>query len=149
MNKGILICIFFPLLSFGQSRKEVLFIGNSYTYVNSLPNLVEEIALSFGDTLVHDSSTSGGSSFSSHSTNTQTINKISQKQWDYIVLQAQSQEPSLSPGYVNTNVFPAAQILIDAIQSNSLCIEPLFFMTWGRKFGDASNCVPYPPVCTY
>ena len=22
-------------------------------------------------------------------------------------------------------------------------------MTWGRKFGDSSNCVAYPPVCTY
>ena len=147
-----MIVLFFaiiPLLSFGQLKKEVLFIGNSYTYVNYLPKLVEEIALSFGDTLIHESSTPGGSSFSAHSTNTQTINKINQQQWDYIVLQAQSQEPSLSPGYVNANVFPAAQILIDAIESNSLCIEPLFFMTWGRKFGDASNCIPYPPVCTY
>jgi PKD repeat protein len=146
-------CLFFlaiiPLLSFGQLKKEVLFIGNSYTYYNDLPNLVKEIALSFGDTLIHESSTPGGYSFNAHSTNSQTLNKISQQQWDYIVLQAQSQEPSLSPGYVNTNVLPAAQILIDAIQSNSLCIEPLFFMTWGRKFGDASNCVAYPPVCTY
>ena len=66
-----------------------------------------------------------------------------------MVLQAQSQEPSLSPAYVNANVLPAAQLLIDAIESSSLCIEPLFFMTWGRKYGDASNCVAYPPVCTY
>jgi len=149
VNKGILICIFLPLLSYGQLRKEVLFIGNSYTYVNDLPNLIKQIALSFGDTLIHESSTAGGSSFSAHSTNTQTINKINQQQWNYVVLQAQSQEPSLSNGYVNTNVLPAAQILINAIESNSLCIEPLYFMTWGRKFGDASNCVPYPPVCTY
>ena len=149
MKWRVLFSAIIPFLSFGQSRKEVLFIGNSYTYVNDLPNLIEEIALSFGDTLFHDSNTPGGSSFSAHSTNIQTLNKINQQQWDYVVLQAQSQEPSLSPSYVNTNVFPAAQILIDAIQSNSLCIEPLFFMTWGRKFGDASNCVPYPPVCTY
>jgi plastocyanin len=124
-------------------------VGNSYTYVNNLPVLVEQIALSFGDTLVHESSTPGGADFNAHSTNAQTLNKINQQQWDYIVLQAQSQEPSLSPGYVNANVLPAAQVLIDAIESNSLCIEPLFFMTWGRKFGDAINCVPYPPVCTY
>ena len=149
MKKSLLFLAIIPLLSFGQLRKEVLFIGNSYTYVNDLPNLIKEIALSFGDTLVHESSTPGGSSFSVHITNTQTINKINQQQWDYIVLQAQSQEPSLSPGYVNANVFPAAQVLIDAIESNSFCIEPLFFMTWGRKFGDASNCIPYPPVCTY
>lgn len=149
MKKVISILILLPLLGFSQLKKEVLFVGNSYTYVNDLPNMVKQIALSFGDTLVHESSTPGGYSFNVHSTNTQTLNKINQQQWDYVVLQAQSQEPSLSPGYVNTNVLPAAQILIDAIESNSLCTEPLFFMTWGRKFGDASNCVAYPPVCTY
>ena len=149
MKKSLLFLAIIPLLSFGQLKKEVLFVGNSYTYYNDLPNLIKEIALSFGDTLVHESSTPGGYSFSAHSTNTQTLSKINQQQWDYVVLQAQSQEPSLSPGYVNSNVLPAAQVLIDAIESNSLCIEPLFFMTWGRKFGDASNCVAYPPVCTY
>jgi hypothetical protein len=149
MKKVISILILLPLLGFSQLKKEVLFVGNSYTYVNDLPNLVKQIALSFGDTLVHESSTPGGYSFNAHSTNTQTLNKINQQQWDYVVLQAQSQEPSLSPGYVNSNVLPAAQVLIDAIESNSLCTEPLFFMTWGRKFGDASNCVAYPPVCTY
>jgi hypothetical protein len=149
MKKVISILILLPLLGFSQLKKEVLFVGNSYTYVNDLPNLVKQIALSFGDTLVHESSTPGGYSFNAHSTNTQTLNKINQQQWDYVVLQAQSQEPSLSPSYVNSNVLPAAQVLIDAIESNSLCTEPLFFMTWGRKFGDASNCVAYPPVCTY
>jgi hypothetical protein len=149
MKKVISILILLPLLVFSQLKKEVLFVGNSYTYVNDLPNLVKQIALSFGDTLVHESSTPGGYSFNAHSTNTQTLNKINQQQWDYVVLQAQSQEPSLSPSYVNSNVLPAAQVLIDAIESNSLCTEPLFFMTWGRKFGDASNCVAYPPVCTY
>lgn len=149
MKKSFFLLVILPLLSFGQLKKEVLFIGNSYTYYNNLPDLVNEIALSFGDTLMHESSTPGGSNFNAHSTNTQTLNKINQQQWDYVVLQAQSQEPSLPPSYVNTNVLPAAQVLIDAIESNSLCTEPLFFMTWGRKFGDASNCVAYPPVCTY
>jgi PKD repeat protein len=25
----------------------------------------------------------------------------------------------------------------------------MFYMTWGRKNGDASNCATWPPVCTY
>ena len=149
MPKCLFILAIFPFIVFSQQKKEVLFVGNSYTYVNDLPNLVKEIAFSFGDTLLHESNTPGGASFSAHSSNTQTLAKINQQQWDYVVLQAQSQEPSLSPAYVNANVLPAAQLLIDAIESSSLCIEPLFFMTWGRKYGDASNCVAYPPVCTY
>ena len=149
MKKFLVVLFFIPLFVYSQQKKEVLFIGNSYTYVNDLPTLVEQIALTFGDTLIHDSSTPGGANFSMHSANSQTISKINQQQWDYVVLQAQSQEPSLSPGYVNTNVYPAVQTLIDIIEQSSLCIEPMFFMTWGRKYGDAGNCVPWPPVCTY
>jgi hypothetical protein len=149
VKKGILICAFLPLLIIAQQKKEVLFIGNSYTFVNDLPNLVKQIALSFGDTLVHESSTPGGSNFNAHSTNAQTLNKINQQQWDYVVLQAQSQELSFSPFQVASDSYPYAEILVDSIFANSSCTEPLFFMTWGRKYGDQSNCQFYPPVCTY
>ena len=57
--------------------------------------------------------------------------------------------PSFSPAQVSNDVYPYAQILIDSIESNSLCTEPIFFMTWGRKYGDQINCAAYPPVCTY
>jgi hypothetical protein len=130
VKKGILICAFLPLLIIAQQKKEVLFIGNSYTYVNDLPNLVKQIALSFGDTLIHDSSTPGGANFNGHSSSAQTLTKINQQQWDYVVLQAQSQEPAFSPFQVS-------------------CTEPIFFMTWGRKYGDQQNCQNYPPICTY
>ena len=149
MKKVILIFAFLPLLIIAQQKKEVLFIGNSYTYVNDLPNLVKEIALSFGDTLIHDSSTPGGANFNGHSSSTQTLAKINQQQWDYVVLQAQSQELSFSPFQVASDSYPYAEILVDSIFANSSCTEPLFFMTWGRKYGDQSNCQFYPPVCTY
>ena len=149
MKKSFFLLVILPLLSFGQLKKEVLFIGNSYTYYNNLPDLVNEIALSFGDTLMHESSTPGGSNFNAHSTNAQTLNKINQKQWDYVVLQAQSQELSFSHFQVANDSYPYAEILVDSIFANSSCTEPLFFMTWGRKYGDQSNCQFYPPVCTY
>ena len=149
MKKSFFLLVILPLLSFGQLKKEVLFIGNSYTYYNNLPDLVNEIALSFGDTLVHESSTPGGSNFNAHSTNAQTLNKINQQQWDYVVLQAQSQELSFSPFQVASDSYPYAEILVDSIFANSSCTEPLFFMTWGRKYGDQSNCQFYPPICTY
>ena len=149
MRKLIFILTLIPLFIFSQQTKDVLFVGNSYTFYNDLPEMVKQIALSFGDTLNHESSTPGGASFGMYATNTTTISKINQQVWDYVVLQAQSQEPSLSTNYVNTNVYPAVQSLIDIIENNSTCIDPMFFMTWGRKYGDASNCAPWPPVCTY
>ena len=149
MRKLIFILTLIPLFIFSQQTKDVLFVGNSYTFYNDLPEMVKQIALSFGDTLNYESSTPGGASFGMYATNTTTISKINQQVWDYVVLQAQSQEPSLSTNYVNTNVYPAVQSLIDIIENNSTCIDPMFFMTWGRKYGDASNCAPWPPVCTY
>tara|TARA_B110000261_G_C13054949_1_gene345766 strand:- start:78 stop:1550 length:1473 start_codon:yes stop_codon:yes gene_type:complete len=148
MKKLFLFLFFAPTILLAQSL-DVLFIGNSYTNANNLPQMVSELALSFGDTLNFESSIAGGATFSSHSTNINTLNKISQNPWDYVVLQAQSQEPSFSPNQVSNDVFPYAQILIDSIESNSICTEPIFFMTWGRKYGDQQNCQFYPPICTY
>ena len=66
-----------------------------------------------------------------------------------MVLQAQSQEPSFSPGQVTNDTYPYAEILVDSIEQIFSCTEPLFFMTWGRKYGDQQNCQFYPPICTY
>ena len=144
----ILLMSFSSLKLIGQSYN-TLFIGNSYTYVNDLPQLISGIASSFGDTLNYDTSTPGGSTFNAHSTNSTTLTKISQQQWDYVILQAQSQEPSFSPGQVASQTYPYAAILVDSIESNSSCTEAIFFMTWGRKYGDQMNCAAYPPICTY
>jgi len=149
MKKHLFLLLVLPLIVFSQQKKEVLFVGNSYTYGNNLPDLVKQISLSFGDTLIYDSSTPGGATFNLHTTNTQTINKINQQAWDYVVLQAQSQEPSFSPSQVANDTYPYAQQLVNLIAANDSCTEPIFFMTWGRKYGDQQNCQFYPPICTY
>lgn len=132
-----------------QKTKKVLFIGNSYTAVNNLPNMVAQVALSMGDTLIYDSNTPGGYTFEAHSTNTTTIAKINANNWDYVVLQAQSQEPSFPPAQVEAETYPYADSLVRMIYENDSCTRVLFYMTWGRKNGDASNCPFYPVVCTY
>jgi hypothetical protein len=47
------------------------------------------------------------------------------------------------------DVFPYAKILDSIINECNPCCETVFYMTWGRKNGDASNCDIWPPVCTY
>ncbi|MEZ4977678.1 MAG: T9SS type A sorting domain-containing protein [Chitinophagales bacterium] len=151
MKKFPLILFLFFLLSFSKAQvsKRVLFLGNSYTYVNNLPNLIDQLAISAGNDLIYDSNTPGGYTFQGHSTNATSLNKIASNQWDYVVLQEQSQIPSFPPSQVATDCYPYAAILNDSILSNNPCTEPLFYMTWGRKNGDASNCAFYPPLCTY
>lgn len=151
MKKGFytLVVLLISSLSYSQTTKKVLFIGNSYTYVNDLPSLVSSIATSMGDNLIYDSNCIGGYTLNAHSTNATTISKINADNWDFVVLQEQSQLPSFSPSQVATDVYPYADSLNRMIQENDSCTHTIFYMTWGRKNGDASNCAFYPPVCTY
>ncbi|MFM9983916.1 MAG: T9SS type A sorting domain-containing protein [Flavobacteriales bacterium] len=132
-----------------QSTKRVLFIGNSYIYTNDLPAILEQIATNMGDTLIYDASTPGGYSFAQHLNNAITISKIEAGNWDYVILQEQSQIPSFPIEQVEEDCFPFAADLCELIELNNPCAEIMFFMTWGRENGDSQNCVNWPPVCTY
>jgi len=129
--------------------KNILFLGNSYTAVNNLPQTIKDLSLSLGDSIVFDSNTPGGYTFQGHSTNATSLAKINQQSWDYVVLQEQSQLPSFSPNQVASDVYPFARTLDSLILANDSCTETVFYMTWGRQNGDASNCAAYPPICTY
>jgi len=141
--------IFTSSIALPQKTQRVLFIGNSYTGVNNLPQIIANIALPEGDTLIFDSNTPGGQTLQGHSNNTVTRNKIMAGNWNYVVLQEQSQLPSFSLAQVQQSVFPYARLLDSLIKTYNPCAETMFYMTWGRKNGDASNCPVWPPVCTY
>ena len=111
--------------------------------------MVADVALSMGDTLIFDSNTPGGYTLEAHSTNEISLNKIKAGNWDFLVLQEQSQRPSLPIEQVLAEVFPYARILDSIFNAFNPCGETVFYMTWGRKNGDASNCDIWPPVCTY
>lgn len=138
----------FSTFLFSQTKK-VLWIGNSYTSVNNLPLLTYNLALSAGDTIIYDSNTPGGMTFNAHTMDATTLQKIALGDWDNVILQAQSQEPSFSPSQVASQTIPYAQKLDSLIHVFSPCAETVFYMTWGRKYGDASNCANYPPICTF
>ncbi len=148
INLSIII-LFFSASLFGQTTKHVLFLGNSYTAVNNLPSIVASLALSTGDSLIHNQNLPGGYTLQGHSTNTASLALIQQGNWDYVVLQEQSQKPSWPISQVISDVFPYAKSLSNSIRQANQCAMPLFYMTWGRKNGDSYNCASWPPVCTY
>lgn len=144
-----LFFIFLVSYSYGQNTKKVLFLGNSYTNVNDLPAMVKSLALSAGDSLIVESNTPGGYTLQGHSTNSSSLALIQQGGWDFVVLQEQSQLPSFPDGQVATEVYPYAKALDSIIHISNPCAKTVFYMTWGRKNGDAQNCSSWPPVCTY
>lgn len=145
-------CVVFLFLFSGSlyaQSKRVLFLGNSYTGVNNLPLLFKNVALSTNDTIIIDSNTPGGYTFQLHTTNATSQSKLMAGNWDFVVLQEQSQLPSFPDDQVATEVFPYARTLDSIINQYSPCAETVFYRTWGRKVGDASNCATWPPVCNY
>ncbi|MCU0435638.1 MAG: T9SS type A sorting domain-containing protein [Bacteroidia bacterium] len=149
--KGTLttIAFLFTGIYLGAQTTDVLFIGNSYTASNNLPQVVDNLALAAGFTMFTDNNTPGGYTLQLHSQDANTQAKINQQAWNVVFVQAQSQEPALDSAYVTQNVLPYATVLEGQIAQNDSCTRLIFYMTWGRKFGDAQNCAAYPPVCTY
>ena len=132
-----------------QELKRALFLGNSYTAYNNLPQLTADVALSAGDTLEVASSTPGGYTFEGHLGNAASMDLVTQGNWDFVILQQQSQMPAFPISQVEVETFPFATQLNDSILANNPCAETVFYMTWGRENGDQQNCANWPPVCTY
>ncbi|MDG1526938.1 MAG: hypothetical protein P8Q49_04675 [Schleiferiaceae bacterium] len=132
-----------------HAQQRVLFIGNSYTAANNLPTMVATIASSANQSLVCSQQTLGGATFYQHSQSNATYAKLASQNWDYVVLQAQSQEPSFPYSQFSWQTLPYAIELVDSIRSLAPCAQPVFFRTWGRENGDQANCAVFPPLCTY
>jgi hypothetical protein len=118
--------------------RKVLFLGNSYTFVNNLPGIVAALAHSAGDSLFYDNNSPGGYTFGwqpiAHSTDPVSLGKIGLGDWDFVVLQEQSQTPAI-PALRDSCMYPGSIILHDSVKSANPCSRVLFFLTWGRRFG--------------
>lgn len=126
---------------------KVLFVGNSYTMPLQSP--IDRIFTAMGDTIFADFSAGGGQTLKNHDEMPMFEEALRREKFDYVVLQEQSQMPSFPPNQVKQEVYPFAKSLVDKIRKQDSCIEPVFYMTWGRKNGDKANCPNYKPLCTY
>jgi hypothetical protein len=111
----------------------ILFLGNSYTYVNDLPGTLESLLLTVPslDAPAIDSTTVGGATLQQLIDTTDAVTKIRTGGFTHVVLQEQSVTPCLDPtGYVN-----AATVL--AKEAKSAGSKVLIYGTWPRKAGDA------------
>lgn len=148
---SILLCLLTAVISAqAGDTLRVLFLGNSYTAVNNLPDVISKVAHASGDSVYYKVNAPGGYTFQQHSQDPASLALIAEGNWDYVVLQEQSQLPSFEDSQVATEVYPYAKKLDSLVHvSSGGCAGVIFYMTWGRKNGDASNCAVWPPVCTY
>ncbi|GGZ91856.1 T9SS type A sorting domain-containing protein [Algibacter mikhailovii] len=139
MNKNPILalsCILFALILKAQDTKNVLFLGNSYTFYNDLPALIEQLASSNGDTFTHGKNTMGFYSLIEHANNNQSVDLINASDWDHVVLQ----EFSTLPAYTYLDFYDGASQLLQLINPSNTCLnKAILYMTWGRE-----NSTDYP-----
>ena len=107
----------------------VLFIGNSYTYVNNLPWLIQQLAASVREhrKLETEMVAVGGATLKSHWERGEALRLLKAKRWDYVVLQEQSTLPISNP----KEMYEYAR-LFDA-QIKRVNSQTLFYLTWAKQ----------------
>ena len=151
MKKILLIAVIslFAFTSKAQDTVRILFVGNSYTYVNDLPSLIQSLSLTNNKVVIPTRFLSGGAQFSTHWNNQSLIDTIKKGTFDFMVLQGQSQEVGFPPSQFQSDVYPYAKSLDSLFKAYNTNGQVIFYMTWGYRYGDQVNCQYYAPYCTY
>jgi len=116
---------------------KILFIGNSYT--GQVRRMVSALvkASPYANSKVQFISP-GGKTLAFHLSQEKTMDLIREGDWDFVVLQDQSQTPAVFP-----DTFMDAAKGIDAIIDESGA-QTVFYETWGRRDGDKRNPERFP-----
>lgn len=129
----------------------VLFVGNSYTYVNDVPALVGNLSLAAGLPITRAQATKGGASLFQHANSSEpngqdTLRLLRSRVWDAVVLQDQSEtagggkdtDDDLPPGEGRKRSLAALQDVYAPVLKAGPT-RAIFYETWGRKAGDPPN----------
>ncbi|MDP6741995.1 MAG: hypothetical protein QF544_02900 [Candidatus Thalassarchaeaceae archaeon] len=141
-----------PISESGPNSMEVLILGNSYTQGNNLDSLTESLLQNDVANANADRLAAGGLNLDDHANRAQTAGHqwnttLNSGNWDWVVLQDQSQIPSFpTSGSYWQNSKAGAAVLNEIIKDNGG--ETVFLMTWGRRNGDQDNLWRNPDYLT-
>ena len=117
----------------------ILFIGNSYTYVNDLPSVFARLALSGGHRVETGMAAVGGATFADQIASPDTLSRLAGSKWNVVVLQEQSQIPAAAQSRA-AQMYPAARLLVHRVQGAGA--EPVLFVTWAYRDGWPEDGLP-------
>jgi len=126
--------------SFAAGREQpirILFIGNSYTYYNDMPVLLEDLAIDSGITRPIETETIayGGATLKSHWDKGRAQAKIASGRWDYVVLQENSLLPIRDPARTRNYV----HLFDEKIRAAGA--KTILYLTWSRAFAPRTQAV--------
>ena len=120
----------------GASCTRVLFIGNSYTYMNDLPGAFAGLAAAGGQRVETGMLAAGGSTLAAHTADPATGRALASQRWSVVVLQEQSEIPSVE-ALRSDQMYPAVRQLVRLIRDAHA--RPLLFLTWAHRNGWPEN----------
>ena len=116
----------------------ILFLGNSYTYVNDLPATFARLSDSGGHRVNAQMVANGGETLAQHAAAKESLDRIAAGGWSYVVLQEQSQTPATDSG--RDQMAAAAQTLSRAAGAKGT--PALLFMTPAHRDGMPEASLP-------
>lgn len=131
----LLLSVGSVLLAAEKEPAKILFIGNSYTGVNQLPQIIKEVIASGGHgAAVIKSSNPGGRTLEQHLTWKSTITLIDEGDWDVVIIQGQSQEAAMAEDYENIrkSFVESGKKLCEMIHQKSPRARIIWYQTWAR-----------------
>ncbi len=130
-----LIAVFCGSAAHAFQPMNVLFIGNSYTHMNDMPDLFGRLAESKGVKINVVMSAKSNHTFRMHCERPELFETIKSRKWDYVIVQGFSRELSFDPASIDTASIPYFQRIADSIYANNPCTNILLYMTWGYRNG--------------
>jgi hypothetical protein len=145
-KSGVIRSPFFPRvegdLALARSEREglrVLFVGNSFTYYNSMPSLVHRLAEADPEApaLFVVEYTAPNWTLREASSDDGLADLLEDIRWNVVVLQEQSQLLSFSAEWRHRETSPFVRVLDREIRVAGG--RTMFFVTWGYREGDQRN----------
>jgi hypothetical protein len=118
----------------------VLFLGNSYMYVNDLPAVFRHLARAGGRNVETGMVANGGETLAQHAESPESVAAIRGASWRFVILQEQSEIPAIASVRASQMV-PAAQALVSDIRAAAA--TPVLLDTWAHRDGLPGTTLDY------
>lgn len=107
----------------------VLFVGNSYTFVNDLPAMVRQMSVDAGQSRPLDVKhvTFSGASLEEHWKRHDVQDELAKANYDYVVIQDHSMMPVKNPDLTRQYV----RLIADLARKDGA--QPILYLTWARQ----------------
>ncbi|OGU56996.1 MAG: hypothetical protein A2V66_05360 [Ignavibacteria bacterium RBG_13_36_8] len=126
--------------SYSQTTK-VLFIGSSLTGFNGQPVIFNELATAAGKEVLVVNGARAGHNLTDHLSVPETVEKINQEKWDYVVLE--NGDYGLMYEETRAEVWTTIGTFINMIHANCSTTKIIIFMDWAMKYGVSHNGMYY------